>query len=210
MHENDKKQKRSSTRSPTAAEAYAMQQQQASPRSPMANTPRSPNTPRSNKSRIDSSAMPRPSSGKADIFYKTQSEHTGRRNPPPTNSIFTAVDTGNCSPRYMRSTYVAPPQSSEVMATCGVPFVVIATPFAHPENAELPIPVVRYPYFGDAPVVSKFALHHQNQLGSGESSNSLAIQRSQSFNLFPSATNSPSPKTKSNSFFSFIQKVNLL
>ena len=36
---------------------------------------------------------------------------TSRRNPPPCNSPFVSIDTGNCTPRHMRATLVAPPSS---------------------------------------------------------------------------------------------------
>lgn len=36
---------------------------------------------------------------------------TSRRNPPSCNSPFVSIDTGNCTPRHMRATLVAPPSS---------------------------------------------------------------------------------------------------
>lgn len=92
-------------------------------------------------SRIDPSQMPRPDHPQNGIIYHTR-QGLGRRNPPLSNSIFTAIDTGNCSPRYMRPTMVAPPGSKEILSQIGLPFAVLCTPFATPENGETIVPEV--------------------------------------------------------------------
>ena len=76
------------------------QQQQHSPASPKQSQP-----PGSNH-RIDPSQMPRPDKPLQDVTFHTKSG-SGRRNPPSCNSLYTAVDTGNCIPRHMRTTLVS-------------------------------------------------------------------------------------------------------
>lgn len=56
--------------------------------------------------RIDPSQMPRPDKPMLDVVFHTKSG-SGRRNPPTCNSVYTAVDTGNCIPRHMRCTLVS-------------------------------------------------------------------------------------------------------
>jgi protein transport protein SEC24 len=70
-----------------------------------ANGGSSPTSPASGSSRIDPSQMPRPDRPLLDVVFHTKSG-SGRRNPPSCNSIYTAVDTGNCIPRHMRCTLV--------------------------------------------------------------------------------------------------------
>jgi protein transport protein SEC24 len=53
-----------------------------------------------------------------------------------------AVDTGNCSPRLLRCTLCAPPGNRDLLNSCGIPFALIATPFADPADGEEPVPVV--------------------------------------------------------------------
>jgi hypothetical protein len=104
--------------------------------SPTGRVPRS-----SSNSRLDPSQMPRPERGAAELSYHTRSG-SGRRNPPSCNSLYTAIDTGNCMPRHMRITMAAPPSSQEVLNQVGLPFAIVATPFASPENGEEPVTLV--------------------------------------------------------------------
>jgi hypothetical protein len=56
------------------------------------------------------------------------------------------VDNGNCSPRHLRMTTYAPPDSRAVWKQAGVPLAVLATPFADVVDGEDDVPVV---YLGD-------------------------------------------------------------
>lgn len=129
--------------SPTKYNARTPVSAQSTPGGYKASTPTT-GTPRSSSVRIDPKQMPRPSSGTADILYHTRSGGSGRRNPPASNCIYTAVDTGNCTPRHIRPTFAAPPTSKEVMDQTGVPFALTVCPFARPENEEEEVTPVVY------------------------------------------------------------------
>lgn len=105
--------------------------------------PSSPNSIRKANSRIDPAQMPRPPRPNIDVTYHTKSSSGARKNPPCVNSLFTAVDNGNCSPRFMRASMVAPPTSKLFQKQLQIPMAVIATPFAQTENEEIPVPLVR-------------------------------------------------------------------
>lgn len=92
--------------------------------------------------RIDPAQMPRPDKGQHGLVYHTRSSATTRKTPPTSNSIYSVVDNGNCSPRVMRCTMVAPPGNKEVLTQVGLPFAALCTPFAAPEHSELPVPDV--------------------------------------------------------------------
>jgi hypothetical protein len=104
-------------------------------------TTASPSSSRKSMNRIDPSQIPRPDRPQMDINFETKSG-LGRKNPPCMNSLFTSIDTGNCSPRYMRSTMIAPPANKELLKQISIPYAIIATPFASPENDEINVPVV--------------------------------------------------------------------
>lgn len=87
----------------------------------------------SSNARIDPAQMPRPDKGQHGLVYLTRSG-TARKTPPTSNSIYSVVDNGNCSPRVMRCTMVAPPGSKEILTQVGLPFAAICTPFAAPEH----------------------------------------------------------------------------
>ena len=94
-----------------------------------------------NKARIDSSQMPRPPRPQRDIVFNTRAG-VGRKVPPLSGSTFKSVDKGNCSPRLMRVTMCAIPSSKEILNSTGIPFAIVSTPFAGPENLEEPVPIV--------------------------------------------------------------------
>ena len=50
--------------------------------------------------------------------------------PPPTSSRFVVKDLGNCSPRFLRSTYYQVPVTKDVRRTCEMPFAVVCQPLA--------------------------------------------------------------------------------
>lgn len=122
-------------------DGYRQQQQQLQP-SQQANLGHSSSSGnmRRSTSRIDPSQMPRPPRPQTDVIFHTRSG-SGRRVPPLSNTGFMAVDTGNCSPRYMRITTCAPPISREVQEKVGIPVAIVATPFASPENGEEEVPM---------------------------------------------------------------------
>lgn len=95
----------------------------------------------SSNARIDPAQMPRPDKGQHGLVYHTRSA-TARKTPPASNSIYSAVDNGNCSPRVMRCTMVAPPGSKEILTQVGLPFTALCTPFAAPEHGEQRVPDV--------------------------------------------------------------------
>ena len=95
------------------------------------------------KPRIDPSQMPRPPNLDTDVIYYTLQPNT-RKVPPLSNTGYKAIDTGNCSPRYIRATTAVPAVSASLQNTCGIPLGIIMTPFASPENGEEPVPIVNY------------------------------------------------------------------
>ena len=95
------------------------------------------------KPRIDPSQMPRPPNLDTDVIYYTLQPNT-RKVPPLSNTGYKAIDTGNCSPRYIRATTAVPAVSASLQNTCGIPLGIIITPFASPENGEEPVPIVNY------------------------------------------------------------------
>lgn len=97
---------------------------------------------RKQSSRINLGQMPRPDRPQLDIVYHTRSG-SSRRNPPSVNSLYIAVDTGNCAPRYVRSTLVAPPSTPQLLAQTALPLALHVTPFARPEDGEDPVPVIK-------------------------------------------------------------------
>lgn len=109
---------------------------------------RSPvNSLRKTSSRIDPTQIPRPDKPQVNLVYQTRSG-SGRRNPPCVNSIYTGQDTGNCLPRHIRSSLVAPPSTKDLHNQTGIPFVLYITPFAKEEFGEEPITKLD---FGDVP-----------------------------------------------------------
>ena len=95
----------------------------------------------STNARIDPAQMPRPDKGQHGLVYHTRSA-TARKTPPASNSIYSVVDNGNCSPRVMRCTMVAPPGSKEILTQVGLPFTTLCTPFFAPEHGEQRVPEV--------------------------------------------------------------------
>jgi hypothetical protein len=113
--------------------------------------PKSPQ--RTAKGRIDSNQMPRPKPNKASFplptFHSKSSTKGGRKLPPSYLTEFTAVDCGNCSPRYMRATTTAPPSTPQLKNELLLPFALTVTPFATPENKEMEVPLVDMLEYGN-------------------------------------------------------------
>jgi protein transport protein SEC24 len=97
-------------------------------------------SPRSN-TRVNPNDVPRPPAPETDIMYHTYTAPT-RKLPPICDTGFMAVDTGLCSPRYMRATTVAPAATNAIFRSISVPLAIVATPFARPENGEANVPSV--------------------------------------------------------------------
>lgn len=91
--------------------------------------------------RIDPSQMPRPPKPQRDVTYHTRIA-SGRKVPPLSNASYIAIDNGNCSPRHMRLTMCAPAVSRDLLTQVGIPFALLATPFAALEEEEEAIPQV--------------------------------------------------------------------
>lgn len=78
----------------------------------------------SGKNRIDPSKLPRPLPPPKDFVYHTRAG-VGRKVPPVSNAVFQCIDTGNCSPRYLRVTTCAPPTTSSLAYKLGVPLALV-------------------------------------------------------------------------------------
>lgn len=127
---------RTSSSSPTSPPKYHV-----SPSSNFRSGIQPPQPSPKNKARIDASQMPRPPRPQRDIVFNTRAG-VGRKVPPLSGSTFKSIDKGNCSPRLMRVTMCAIPSSKEILNSTGIPFAIVSTPFAGPENLEEPVPIV--------------------------------------------------------------------
>ncbi len=87
--------------------------------------------------RINSAQVPRPQRQEGIIRYRTRSANV----PPAASSRFIAVDEGNSSPRFVRSSMNHIPQNKEILRNCAIPFGAVTQPLAtqHPEEAKLSI-----------------------------------------------------------------------
>lgn len=93
-------------------------------------------------SRIDPAQMPRPPLPVDGGTYQTRSL-THRRIPPTSSVNFKVIDTGNASPRFIRTTLCAPPTTKDILNELNIPFAVVCTPFADHEATEEPVPRVK-------------------------------------------------------------------
>ncbi|KAJ7297452.1 hypothetical protein O6H91_Y056200 [Diphasiastrum complanatum] len=101
----------------------------------------------SSTSRIDPNQIPRPQSSlTSSTTFETWSSNQINL-PPSATSNFVVRDTGNCSPRMMRSTLYQIPCSGDLLSTSGMPLAVMVQPLALPHPLEEPIEVVN---FGDS------------------------------------------------------------
>ena len=83
--------------------------------------------------------MPRPPKLQEGIVYHTKTNANNRKVPPLSQSSFSTIDSGYCSPRFCRLTTCAPPCSDAVRVDNALPFTFITTPFANPEFNDEPI-----------------------------------------------------------------------
>ncbi|XP_044509940.1 protein transport protein Sec24-like At4g32640 isoform X3 [Mangifera indica] len=99
--------------------------------------------PRGGQSKVDPSQIPRPDPSSSVIMYETR--HGNQANPPPpATSDFIAMDTGNCSPRYMRCTINQVPCTADLLATSGMQLALLVQPLALPHPSEEPVQIVDF------------------------------------------------------------------
>ncbi|TVU25461.1 hypothetical protein EJB05_27957, partial [Eragrostis curvula] len=97
----------------------------------------------STPSKIDPNQIPRPMSESSVIIYETR--QGGQANIPPAASTeFIVKDTGNCSPRLMRSTVNQIPCTGDLLTMSGMPLALMVQPFALPHPSEEPIQLVDF------------------------------------------------------------------
>ena len=74
-----------------------------------------------------------------DRIARTGEFKTGERGavPPLVTTDFVAIDEGNASPRFLRSTIYNVPTTADVLKTANLPFAVTLTPFARVGEKEV-------------------------------------------------------------------------
>ncbi|CAH2065465.1 unnamed protein product [Thlaspi arvense] len=97
----------------------------------------------SSPSKIDLTQIPRPGSSSSPIVFDTRQGNQANP-PPPTTVDYIARDTGNCSPRYMRSTIHQIPCTVDLLSTSGMQLALIVQPMALSHPSEEPIQVVDF------------------------------------------------------------------
>ncbi|XP_031272334.1 protein transport protein Sec24-like At4g32640 [Pistacia vera] len=95
------------------------------------------------QSKVDPTQIPRPDSSSPVIMYETRQGNQANP-PPPATSDFIAMDTGNCSPRYMRCTMNQVPCTADLLATSGMPLALLVQPLALPHPSEEPVQIVDF------------------------------------------------------------------
>lgn len=92
--------------------------------------------------RIDPTHIPRPLPRKVKTrTFNTDDESVEL---PGVLDNFTAIDRGNCNPRFMSTTMHRVPPNKDVLKKCGIPFAVRFQPFADLHDGELSIPTVDF------------------------------------------------------------------
>ncbi|CAL0320612.1 unnamed protein product [Lupinus luteus] len=99
--------------------------------------------PMAGPSKIDPNQIPRPSPGSAVILHETR-QGSQATIPPPATSDYIVRDTGNCGPRYMRSTINQIPFTADLLSTSGMQLAMLVQPLALPHPSEEPIHVVDF------------------------------------------------------------------
>eukprot|EP00899_Mesostigma_viride_P012163 jgi/Mesvir1/20948/Mv08019-RA.1 len=130
--------------SPQPPAAPSPSREQTAPAYPPAGAPRS--SAPSSMPRIDPSQIPRPVPVISSAPFVFQTRVNGQANCPPplSSSNFIVRDTGNCSPRVMRSTVAQLPHAPDLASCSGLSMGILVTPFAVPHPEEEPIPVVDF------------------------------------------------------------------
>ncbi|KAH8926212.1 hypothetical protein BT69DRAFT_1311849 [Atractiella rhizophila] len=99
------------------------------------------------RARMDPDQIPSPvavAEQDQDLFQHEPYMTCGRGTVPLSNTEFTAVDQGNCNPRFMRSTTYCIPATVELAAQAKMPFGLIIQPFAQTRPQEGEVPVVDF------------------------------------------------------------------
>ncbi|KAJ0745650.1 putative Zinc finger, Sec23/Sec24-type, sec23/Sec24, trunk domain, sec23/Sec24, helical [Helianthus annuus] len=97
----------------------------------------------SGPSKIDPNQIPRPVPSSSVLIHETRQGNQANP-PPPATSEFIVRDTGNCSPRYMRSTINQIPCTSDLLNTSGMQLALLVQPLALPHPSEEPIQIVDF------------------------------------------------------------------
>ncbi|XP_038725298.1 protein transport protein Sec24-like At4g32640 [Tripterygium wilfordii] len=94
-------------------------------------------------SRIDPHQIPRPIPSATAVVHETRVGNQANP-PPPATSYYIVRDTGNCSPRHMRSTISQIPCTVDLLSTSGMQLALLVQPLALPHPSEEPIQVVDF------------------------------------------------------------------
>ncbi|XP_071717053.1 protein transport protein SEC24 C-like isoform X2 [Rutidosis leptorrhynchoides] len=97
----------------------------------------------SGPSKIDPNQIPRPVPSSSVLLHETRQGNQANP-PPPATSEFIVRDTGNCSPRYMRSTINQIPCTAYLLNTSGMQLALLVQPLALPHPSEEPIQIVDF------------------------------------------------------------------
>ncbi|KAK1417403.1 hypothetical protein QVD17_26530 [Tagetes erecta] len=97
----------------------------------------------SGPSKIDPNQIPRPVPSSSVLMHETRQGNQANP-PPPATSEFIVRDTGNCSPRYMRSTINQIPCTTDLLNTSGMQLALLVQPLALPHPSEEPIQIVDF------------------------------------------------------------------
>ncbi|GJT91931.1 transport protein Sec24-like protein [Tanacetum coccineum] len=97
----------------------------------------------SGPSKIDPNQIPRPVPTPSVLLHETRQGNQANP-PPPATTEFIVRDTGNCSPRYMRSTINQIPCTSDLLTTSGMQLALLVQPLALPHPEEEPIQIVDF------------------------------------------------------------------
>lgn len=109
-------------------------------REPTGRIPTLSNFPPSAKPKIDPNQIPSPVNLQAldEQHYARRDYSTmSREIPPLATTNFTAIDYGNCNPRYMRSTLYNIPMSEEMLNMTRIPFGILSQPLANIKDTEV-------------------------------------------------------------------------
>ncbi|KAF4700879.1 Protein transport protein Sec24D [Perkinsus olseni] len=97
-------------------------------------------------SKVDTSSVPRPTGPSEPVGRRGGRRfETGRTGLPPSAcSVYTAIDKGNASCRFLRSTTYTVPAQQSTAHSSGISLGIIAQPFAELSNDERDVPLINY------------------------------------------------------------------
>ncbi|KAF4733423.1 Protein transport protein Sec24D [Perkinsus olseni] len=97
-------------------------------------------------SKVDTSSVPRPTGPSEPVRRRGgrrfETDRTGL--PPSACSVYTAIDRGNASCRFLRSTTYTVPAQQSTAHSSGISLGIIAQPFAELSNDERDVPLINY------------------------------------------------------------------